>query len=254
MTSDVSLLALAIPAALAIGLVGGFAQLKQMTLAGDTMSHIALPGIGLALVWGMNPLIGAVVSLLLGGAIIWKIGRTTGLPTENMIGVVFSVALALGVLTTPSQDLVEAVFGGNGAVNAATAFASFALAAAVVGFLWLARDRLVLALFNPDLATATGVNVSRLNLLYLLAFASSLALGLRFLGALQVGALIMIPPAIARQFTHTFAAFLVASAAASLAAVILGFGVSALGNVPLGPTIVLVAGAGFGLSLLKRKT
>ncbi len=253
MTSTVSILALALPAAVAIGLMGGFALLKGMTLAGDTMSHIALPGIGLALLWGLNPLLGGVASLLAGGLLIWQIERRTGLPTENMIGVVFAVALAVGALVTPSEQLVEAVFGGSGAVTWTTVAVALAIAASVIAFLWMARDRLVLALFNADLAAVTGVSVARLNLLFLLAFAAALALGLRFLGALQVGALVIIPPAIARRFTHTLGAFLAGCVIVSVAAVLVGSLVAASQGWSLGPTIVLTAGAAFALSLFKKK-
>jgi len=44
----------------------------------------------------------------------------------------------------------------------------------------------VLTLFSPELAAATGINVSRLNLYYLLIFSLTVLLGLRFLGALLV--------------------------------------------------------------------
>ena len=50
---------LALLTALVAGLVGSFAQMKRMSLAGDVISHVALPGLGLALLFGINPLIGA---------------------------------------------------------------------------------------------------------------------------------------------------------------------------------------------------
>ena len=46
---------LAIFAAAAAGLVGAFALMKRTILAGDVMSHIAIPGLGLAIVWKINP-------------------------------------------------------------------------------------------------------------------------------------------------------------------------------------------------------
>jgi ABC-type Mn2+/Zn2+ transport system permease subunit len=44
-----------------------------MTLAADAFSHVALPGIGLALVLRLNPLIGALAALLAGSMLIWAI-------------------------------------------------------------------------------------------------------------------------------------------------------------------------------------
>ena len=37
--------------AVAAGLVGSFALMKRMILAADVISHVALPGLGLAFLW-----------------------------------------------------------------------------------------------------------------------------------------------------------------------------------------------------------
>ena len=246
-------LILALAAAVVTGLVGGFALMKRMTLAGDAMSHIALPGLGLAILFNVQPVIGAAVALALGAVLIWEIEDRTDLATETTIGVIFSASLALGALVTPSEDIIEALFGGASPVSLATLAVYLLLAAAIVLFVWKERSKLVLSLFNSDLATVTGVNVNRLNIYYLLAFAATLVLGLRFLGALLVGALIIIPAAISHQFTHTLGKFLAFSAAASVLSVATGFWIASTFKLDTGPTIVSVAAGLFFLSLLKKK-
>ncbi len=64
---------LALLTAFAAGLVGSFALMKRMSLAGDVISHIALPGLGLALLFGFNPLLGAASTLFLGTILIWRL-------------------------------------------------------------------------------------------------------------------------------------------------------------------------------------
>ncbi|PIP61006.1 hypothetical protein COX00_00130 [Candidatus Uhrbacteria bacterium CG22_combo_CG10-13_8_21_14_all_47_17] len=246
-------LALALSAAFAAGLMGCFALMKKMTLAGDVMSHIALPGLGLALLWNIQPVIGAIVSLGIGAVLIWKIEQKTDLPTETTIGVMFSAALAIGALVTPSEDIITALFGGANPVSLQTLLLYVALSALVVIFLWVERNRLVLSLFNADLAIVTGVNVSRLNLMYLIAFASTLILGLRFLGALLVGALIIVPAAVSRQFTHTLPNFLAGSALVSLLSVSIGYALASAFGLQTGPTVIALAASVFFLSLFKKK-
>ena len=85
----------AILLAFASGMVGVFALMRRMSLAADAMSHIALPGLGLAFLYKINPLIGGAVTLLLGALLIWKIEGKTKIPTETIIGVVFSLSLAI---------------------------------------------------------------------------------------------------------------------------------------------------------------
>ena len=99
--------------ALAAGLVGSFALMKRMSLAGDVVSHIALPGLGLALLVHINPLIGAAAALFLGTILIWHLQKGGTLTTDVAIGVIFTAALAIGTLVTPSEDLIEALFGAE---------------------------------------------------------------------------------------------------------------------------------------------
>ncbi|HTY39662.1 MAG TPA: metal ABC transporter permease [Candidatus Paceibacterota bacterium] len=246
-------LILALFAAGATGLMGSFALMKKMTLAGDTMSHIALPGLGLALVLKLNPVIGAAAALALGALLIWQIENHSKLATETTIGVIFAAAIAIGALVTPSEDIIEALFGGEGAVSLGTLLLYIVLSLVVIGFVLRYRNQLVLGLFNADLATTTGIKVSRLNLAYYLMFALTLILGLRFLGTLLVGALVIVPAATARQLTRTLAAFLGGSATLSMLSVGLGYWLADAYNLQAGPTIVSIAAGLFVISLFFKK-
>ena len=73
---------LALLFAVAAGLVGSFALMKRMLLAGDVISHLALPGFGLAFLLKINPLLGAATTLFLGTLLIWQLQKKTGLATD----------------------------------------------------------------------------------------------------------------------------------------------------------------------------
>ncbi len=60
MAPPLSALALPLAMAVAAGLVGSFAVMRRMTLASDAMSHVALPGIGIALLLHFNPVVAPV--------------------------------------------------------------------------------------------------------------------------------------------------------------------------------------------------
>lgn len=251
-TESYSLL-LAILAATSFGLVGSFALMKKTVLAGDVMSHIALPGLGLALLFKLNPLLGGAATLFVGALLIWKLEQTTGLSTEAMIGVVFSASLAVGALITPSEDLIDALFGGFQNLTALEFFIGALAGLLIVWFIFKYKNQLIFSLFSPDLATVSGINVGKLNLWFLLVFALTIILGLRFLGALLVGSLIIIPAAIGRQLTHTLSAFLTVSSLVSVVSVVAGFFISRGFGLSPGPTTVTVAAIIFALSLLKKK-
>jgi ABC-type Mn2+/Zn2+ transport system permease subunit len=261
--SEVYSIVLILLTALAAGLVGSFTLMKRMSLAGDVVSHIALPGLGLALLFGFSPLLGAAIALLLGTFLIWHLQKSSTLTTDVAIGVIFTAALAIGTVLTPSDDLIEALFGGFQNLNMTWFVAGLIAVTIIVAFVLTFRHRLILSLFSPELAAATGVNVSRLNLYFLLTFSLTVLLGVRFLGALLVGALIIVPAATGRQLTHTLRAFLITSSIASVLSVALGLAISRLQphftvgrvtlNLALGPAIIGVATVLFLLSLLRKK-
>ena len=252
MTLDLNTVALAFGAGAAAGLVGCFAVMRRMTLAADAISHIALPGIGLAILLRIHPIMGGVAALLVGTLLVWGIENRTRLATETIIGVVFSVALAIGSLMTTGEQLIEALFGGVGRLTAFETILGLVAAFGVIAFVVLQRQRLVLALVSPEIAHTSGINVQRLNLYFLLVFAITIALGLRYLGVLLVGSLVIIPAATAKRLGRSLRAMLIISVAVSIASTTLGTWLAlALHRAP-GSMIVLVAAGFFLLSLLRR--
>jgi len=240
--------------AAAAGLVGAFALMKRTVLAGDVMSHIAIPGLGLAIIWNINPLAGGALTLFGGILIIWALQKKTELSTEAAIGVMFATSVALGALLINSkEELVDALFGGFGHMGTGEFIFGMVASITIIVALWLLRQRLIISLFSPELAAASGVNVSAANLWFLLLFGLAILTSLRFLGALLVGSLIIIPASAARQLTHTLGNFLIMSAVISVFSVALGFFIAGHYGIALGPTIVVVSAACFVLSLLKKK-
>lgn len=245
---------LALLFALAAGLVGGFAFMKRMVLASDVISHLALPGLGIAFLLKLNPLFGGAVSLFLGAVLIWWLQGVTRLPLDSMIGVVFAAALAVGAAITPNEDLLEALLGGFQPPSApGLLFGLIAVSTIAIGIFRL-KNELILSLFSSDLAAVTGIKVRRLNLFFLLLFTLTILVGLRFTGALLGSALIIIPAATARQVAPTVASFLTVSCTVSILSVSLGWLLnSALVRASSpGPMIVIVSTVLFALSLLKR--
>jgi ABC-type Mn2+/Zn2+ transport system permease subunit len=244
--------ALALPVAMAAaaGLVGCFALMRRMALASDALAHVALPGIAIALALRLNPVLGGLAALVVGALLVWALEHKTRLPTEALIGVVFSAALAIGSMVTSGEELIDALFGAPGSVGVVEGVLGVAGALVVMLFVWRAKSRLVIALISPDMARTAGVDVARLDLLFLLAFGLTVALGLRYLGVLLMGSLIIIPAVTARQLARGLNGMLVVAAMLSVAAILVGLYVAPIIHVAAGP-ITIATGAGlFCLSLV----
>lgn len=249
---NIESLLLSIAVAAAAGLTGCFAVMRRMALAADPLSHVALPGIGMALAFHIHPIFGAVAMLFFGALLVWALEDRTRATTETMIGVVFSAALALGALMTSGEGLIQALFGGAGTLSLAEVVFGFVATGAIVLFLIARSNSLVIMLVSPDVARTTGINIRQLNLLYLQMFALTIALGLRYLGVLLMGALIIIPAATAKGLARNLHSMLWMAVGFAIFATLLGTWAAARLHRETGPLIVVVAAALFFLSLLCR--
>jgi ABC-type Mn2+/Zn2+ transport system permease subunit len=237
----------------AAGLVGSIAVMRRMTLASDALSHVALPGVGIALLLHLNPVLGGLTALFAGTLLIWALEQKTHLPTEATIGVVFSAALAIGSMLTTGEELLGALFGTTAAPGRIETILALAGALLVILFVIRYQSRLVIVLVSADLARTAGINVARANLLFLLAFAVTVALGLRFLGVLLMGSLIIIPAATAKRLARSLRSMRLIAVATAIVATLLGALAAPMIHVEAGPLTIVVAAGMFVLSLAVRR-
>src|SRR3989344_6598837 len=97
-------LAVGILIGLGAGYLGSFMILRRMSLVGDALSHVALPGIAIALLFNINPFIGATFALIVAIIGVAILERKTTLPSETLIGIFFTLSLALGLILTPEPE------------------------------------------------------------------------------------------------------------------------------------------------------
>src|SRR3989344_2712857 len=90
----------------AASLLGVFAILKRMSLVGDALSHVALPGIALALFFNINPFIGALTFLFFAIIGIWLLEYKSKLSVDTVVGVIFTASLAAGSLFISEFELL----------------------------------------------------------------------------------------------------------------------------------------------------
>src|SRR3990167_2688169 len=117
------------------GMIGSFALLRRMALVGDALSHIALPGIALGLIFHFNPFLVAFLFLALGTLIIWTVEHKTKLPVDTLVGVVFTQALAVGALLSTEEEILEALFGNISIVSRSDMFVAVAISLCIVALL-----------------------------------------------------------------------------------------------------------------------
>lgn len=231
------------------GYLGSLMITKRMALVGDALGHVALPGMGLALLWSFNISLGAFASLLFGVLLIWYLQAGTKLAIETLVGIIFVLSLAIGFLITPEPELIEALIGDISQVSFVNFILSIILSLLVFYVVRKIYSKMMLISLSEDLAVANKVNIRKQNLIYLLAIAFVIALGVKVVGSLLIGALVIIPAATSRNVSRNMRQYIFISIMLGALSGVLGILLLKSTGLPAGPLIILVSISFFIISL-----
>ncbi len=236
--------------AAAASLLGSFAVLKRMALVGDALSHVALPGLAIALLLNINPFIGALAFLLVAVLGIWAVQNKSTLPIDTIVGVFFTSSLALGALITPEHELLEALFGNILNLGWTESLVSVVISAALIAVVFALHKTITLNMISPEIAHSVGIRTKLMDLVYLLIFAVSVAQGIRFVGALMMGSLVIVPAASAKNISRSIRGYMKWSMIFGVAAAVLGIIISKIASQPPGPVFILLCSLFFVITFV----
>ena len=247
-------LVVAVAVGVSAGYLGSIMVLEKMALVGDALSHVALPGLALGVLFGFNPLLGGFVFLFVSAVLIWHLGRVTKLSFETLVGATFTLALAIGILLFGDNldALEEALFGDITTVGLKEATVAVLISVAVIFLTKLIYRKIVLGLISEELATSKGISVARINLLYLLLVSLTVAIGIQITGTLLVGFLVVTPAAAAKIISTNLSRYFTLSAIFGLISAVSGILMSSYFNVVPGPLVVISGIAIFVVAIIIR--
>ena len=254
----------------AAGVTGAFLVLRGRALLGDAIGHATLPGLAAAFLMmvalGLDGralpglMLGAAVSAGLGAWAVDRLARRTRLPEDAAIGAVLSVFFGAGVVlltvvqalpTGRAAGLESMLLGATAgmlrdeALTIAAGAGAVTLAAVALGrsMLWSA--------FDPAFARAAGLPVAGIDRAATALAVAVTVIGLKIVGLVLIVALLIIPAAAARFWTDRGGRMAALAGAFGAAAGYVGAAISATAPaLPTGPIVVLVATAGFAVSML----
>ena len=245
-------------ASIACGIVGVYVVVKRIVFISGGISHISFGGIGLGYLVGVDPVLGAMVFSVASALSIGVITQKTKLSEDTVIGILWAMGMALGILfigLAPgyAPNLMGYLFGSILTVR----FSDIMLMIILIGVIVLAvltlyKELLALS-FDEEYSTIVGIPVKELQLLLLCLIALTIVILIRVVGIILVIALLTIPAALAKQFTYNLKKMMLL---AILFGVLLTFGGLWLSyelDLPSGATIVLLGGAILSISLVISK-
>lgn len=255
---------------LAGGVVGSFTLLRKRALMGDALSHATLPGIGLAFL--LAPLVGldgkslpvllagAAISGLMGmGAILW-IRNLTRIKEDAALGVTLSVFFGAGVAIlgivqqsrgASSAGLESFIYGKTASMVTSDAWWIAIIGSICLLALLLFFKELKLLCFDEGFAGARGFPIRWLDFVLMGLVTLVTIVGLQAVGLVLMIALMVIPAAAARFWTHRMRRMTAVAGALGAISCLLGAGLSAtFPRLPSGAMIVLTSASLFFVSMV----
>ncbi len=232
--------------------IGIFLVTRRYAFLADTLAHVSLAGVAVGFLTGFQPIVLAVAASV--GAALWterlrSKGKVLG---ESALSLFLSGGLALAAVLfsaarNSSVSIAGVLFGSITTVTAEDLWLIGILGVVCLGAVTLLWRPLFLASVDEELAASGGVAVAPLNNLLVTLAAVTVALSLRIVGVLLVGALMVIPVLAAMQLRLGFSRTYAVALLISLLSVTVGLVVSYEFGYASGGTIVLLTLACFGV-------
>lgn len=242
-------------ASIGCGVIGTFVVVKRIAFMAGGIAHSVLGGMGAALYYGFDPLLGALLAaifsaLLIGGVrLLWKTQEDT------LIGALWAIGMAIGILfiaKTPgyASDLMSFLFGNILLVPTRELWFMAALDLGLILTVALFYRQFLAVTFDEEFARLRGVPVAFFYLLLLCLVAVTVVLLIQVVGLILVIALLTLPAAIAGHYVHSLGGMMLIATLLGGLFTTLGLGFAYGPDLPAGPTMILIAGGVYVLSAL----
>ncbi|MFW5696210.1 MAG: metal ABC transporter permease [Phototrophicaceae bacterium] len=255
------------------GVIGSFVVVRGMSFFGDALAHSVLPGVAVAFIYGggaatlplisdalglfedegVRLFIGGLVAGVLAALVIGFITRDRRLREDTAIGIIFVAMFALGIIiisTDPrayGQNLLHILFGNLLQTTRTDLWIVLISGVVVIGIVIAFYKELLVISFDAELGRALKLPAERLRLLLLVLIAVTIVASLQTVGIVMMLAMLITPAATAQLLTRRLHHMMVLSALIGAVGAVAGWYATWHLRLPVGPAIVLVLTAVFGL-------
>jgi zinc/manganese transport system permease protein len=245
-------------AAVTCAVVGTWVVVRGMAFLGEALSHGMLPGVAVAVLAGWPPVVGAAVSAGVMGVGVGVVSRRAGLSHDTSIGLLFVGMLALGVTIVSrsrsfATDVTAILFGDVLAIRSGDLVLLAAALVVLVGTTALLHRAFMALAFDPRTAATLRLRPRATQVAMVLLVSAAVVTSYQALGTLLVVALLLAPPAAARQWTRRLPSTMVLAALCGAGAVVAGLLVSWHAGTAGGASIASCAVVLVALSVAGRR-
>lgn len=181
-------------------IAGTYVVLRGLSFVGDALAHGVIPGIALALLFGVPGVVGAAIGavVMMGGVSV--ITSRVRLSADTAIGLLFVGMLSLGVIITSRStsfvgDITRILFGELLGVDTSGLAWQAAVLVVVAAIAFVAHRPFVLMSLDDGLARTSGFSVKFFHGLMLTMVAMAVVGSFQLVGTLLVLGLLVAPAA-----------------------------------------------------------
>lgn len=226
--------------------LGCFLVWRRLSSFSDAVSHIALPGIAIGIVFGVSSFICSVVSVFITALIVGQM-KERGRTSANSLVVAFAeIGLGLGMmilaLSNKSSRFEVLLFGDILSITTKDIIYIVLVFLVSSVTIFKIKEKLLLSILCEDIALSEGINTKKLNLIFMLLLSIVVAVSIKTVGILLVSSLLIIPAVISRLISKNYNQMILFSSIIGMVGVFLGVLISFKIDVPPIPAIVSMLG------------
>ena len=227
------------------GLIGFFVMARDLPFAVHGISELSFAGAAGALLIGADVVTGSIVGSLIAALLIGLLG-TRARERNSVIGVLMPFGLGLGILFLSlypgrSANRFGLLTGQVVSVDTPQVVTLAVVAGVVLVALLLIWRPLLFASVDEDVATARGVPVRTLSLVFMVLLALTVSIAVQIVGALLVLALLVTPGAAALRVASGPLAVSLLSMAFAVVSIVGGILLALGAAIPISPYVTTIS-------------
>ncbi|MBV6626600.1 MAG: metal ABC transporter permease [Rivularia sp. (in: Bacteria)] len=223
--------------------VGSYLIVQRQGILGDVIAHAVLPGIAIALYFGIDIFLGAFISGTFSTFVIGWIESQSRIKVDAAMALVFSGFLALGIMLISvlksKVDLHHFLFGDILGVTTEDVFRTLVITAITLFFVKFCYKELLFYTFDPLGAEANGLPVNIIKFGLTAAITITIIASMQAVGVVLVISLLIGPGATAYLLVKELHQMMFLGSAIGIIGSVGGLYISYYQNVPSGASIVL---------------
>ena len=235
-----------------------FVVVKRYAMLSDTLAHISLLGVAIGFLFETSTITMAIIASSIAAILIEYVKSYKKLYSDSVLSIFLSASLAISIIIVSlsnsfTTSLFDYLFGSIVAINDEDIIIIISFFIITLIFIGFYYQKLLLISFDEELAISSGVNVKLVNLIFTGLIGAMVAISIKIIGTLLIGALMIIPVISAICLKQSFIKTWILSAIFGILSVIIGLTLSFYVSIPSGATIVIVLLFFFLIMLLISK-